>query len=67
MPDFQLRLHPCCASSTINVDPTTYHLMAGSSCIDKLSANMSTTYDIDGDPRPYGTVSDCGADEYTGP
>jgi hypothetical protein len=39
--------------------------MAGSSCIDKLT--ISTTYDIDGDVRPHGTLSDCGADEYIGP
>jgi len=52
----------CCGAGPINVDPTSYHLMAGSSCIDKLTS--STTYDIDGDVRPHGTLSDCGADEY---
>ncbi len=57
----------CCGTGPINVDPTTFHLMAGSSCIDQLDAKMSTAYDIDGDPRPHGLLSDCGADEYIGP
>jgi hypothetical protein len=57
----------CCGNGPVSVDPTSFHLIAGSSCIDKIPASMSTTYDIDGDPRPYGTLSDCGADEYTGP
>jgi len=44
-----------------------YHLTATSPCKDQLPANMSTAYDIDGNPRPYNTLSDCGADEYVVP
>ena len=64
---FMCSVASCCGSGPTGIDPTSYHLMTGSSCIDKLPANMSTAYDIDGDPRPYGMLSDCGADEYTGP
>lgn len=58
---------PCCGTGPINVDPTTFHLMAGSSCIDRLTTNMSTPYDYDGTPRPINTLSDCGAFEYAPP
>ena len=58
-------LSPCCGSTNLNIDPATYHLTAGSSCIGKVAAGMSTPYDIDGQARPLTTVSDCGADEYT--
>ena len=57
----------CCGADPVNLDPQTYHLRAGSSCIDKLSASVSTAYDIDGDKRPSGALSDCGADEYVAP
>ena len=57
-------LSPCCGAGNLNIDPATYHLMAGSSCIGKVAPGMSTAYDIDGQPRPLTTVSDCGADEY---
>jgi hypothetical protein len=60
-----------CNSSTATAcctgDPmlnASYHLTAGSPCIDKLPAAMSTPDDLDGDPRPLGAMSDCGADEY---
>jgi hypothetical protein len=58
---------PCCGTGPIGVDPTNFHLTAGSSCIDRLAANRSTPYDFDGTPRPFGSMSDCGAFEYTGP
>ncbi len=41
-----------------------YHLTSGSMCIDKVPANMSLPLDIDGNARPQGTASDCGADEF---
>jgi hypothetical protein len=55
----------CCSG-----DPgltTTYRLTATSVCKDQLAANMSTAYDIDGNPRPSNTLSDCGADEFVDP
>ena len=58
---------PCCDGVGPAFDNVPYHLSATSPCMDRLTANMSTAYDIDGDPRPYGTLGDCGADEYTGP
>lgn len=57
----------CCGTGSVSVDPATYHLMAGSSCIDRLTADMSTAYDFDGTPRPSGSMSDCGAFEYVAP
>lgn len=44
-----------------------YHLMAGSPCIDQLTPDPMITHDIDGDPRPIGLKSDCGADEFRAP
>jgi hypothetical protein len=58
-------LAPCCGAANLNIDPATYHLTAGSSCIGKVAAGISTPYDLDGQARPLTTVSDCGADEYT--
>ncbi|HET6148061.1 MAG TPA: choice-of-anchor Q domain-containing protein, partial [Polyangia bacterium] len=49
------------------VDPmldSTYHLISGSPCINKLTAGNLTSYDFEGDPRPLGGASDCGADEF---
>jgi hypothetical protein len=55
----------CCATPDPGLDTTTYHLTAGSSCIDRLTANaMTPATDIDGDPRPTAPGKlDCGADE----
>ena len=57
----------CCGTGPVNVDPASFHLTASSSCIDRLTANMSTAYDLDGTPRPSGSLSDCGAFEYVAP
>jgi hypothetical protein len=57
----------CCGNGPVSVDPTSFHLLAGSSCIDQLPANMSTAYDFEGTPRPSGQLSDCGAFEYVAP
>ncbi|MDX2087887.1 MAG: hypothetical protein SFX73_08555 [Kofleriaceae bacterium] len=57
----------CAATVCCTGDPmldANYRLTAGSPCIDKLPANMSTVDDIDGEPRPKGAASDCGADEF---
>lgn len=55
----------CCRGDAAGLNPTTFRLMAGSPCIDKVQPAMSTLFDIDGDPRPQGNnLSDCGADEF---
>jgi hypothetical protein len=41
-----------------------YHLVATSVCIGQASDASSVGNDIDGQPRPKGAASDCGADEY---
>jgi hypothetical protein len=46
--------------------PDGYHLTVGSAAIDK-GVNASVTNDIDGQPRPYSTTPDLGADEYWPP
>jgi hypothetical protein len=51
----------CCAGDPLL--SLTYRLMSGSPCIDKVPAAMSTPDDIDGEARPKGAASDCGADE----
>lgn len=52
---------PCCTGDPL-LTPT-HRLMPGSPCVDKLAPNMSLLEDIDGDLRPQGAQSDCGADE----
>jgi hypothetical protein len=60
---------PCCgvdSNTQMPLDPKlsdTWRLMSGSPCIDKVATSL-TSYDIDGDPRPSGAASDCGADEF---
>jgi len=41
-----------------------YRLTLNSPCINKLDMSMSTARDIDGQSRPSGQMSDCGADEF---
>ncbi len=53
---------PVCCTGDPLLTPT-YRLMSGSPCIDKVPANMSAPDDIDGEARPKGAASDCGADE----
>jgi hypothetical protein len=61
---------PCCGPGNINLDPSTYYLQAGSSCIDRLDPASAPAVDIAGNPRPQAPVgtampkSDCGADEF---
>jgi hypothetical protein len=60
-------LDACAITTCCSGDPllsSTYHLMAGSPCIDKVDPAMSVSDDYDGDARPQGSLSDCGADEY---
>jgi hypothetical protein len=57
----------CCGAGDPKVDPTTYLLMSGSPCIDKLPATaMSVTTDVQGQARPTPPAGklDCGADEF---
>jgi hypothetical protein len=54
---------PSCCTGDPLLSPT-YRLTQGSPCIDKLPANMSAPDDIDGEARPRGPASDCGADEF---
>jgi hypothetical protein len=63
----------CCGPGDPLLDPTTYHLLAGSPCIDKLDPASAPAVDIDDQPRPQAPAgtsmpkSDCGADEYVPP
>jgi hypothetical protein len=54
---------PVCCTGAAQLDQN-FRLMSGSTCIDKVPANMSLPHDIDGHPRPQGAASDCGADEF---
>lgn len=54
---------PMCCTGDPLLTPA-YRLMGGSPCIDKVPANMSAPDDIDGEARPKGVASDCGADEF---
>jgi hypothetical protein len=56
----------CCTGDPM-LTPAFRFSAAASPCKDKLTAIMSTAYDIDGDRRPSGALSDCGADEYVAP
>jgi len=56
----------CCSETSPGLT-SDYHLAPGSACIDQLDKAASTPDDIDGQSRPYGSMSDCGADEYYGP
>ena len=53
----------CCVPPATDFT-TDYHLVATSVCIDQASDTSSVGNDIDGQPRPKGAASDCGADEY---
>jgi hypothetical protein len=62
-PDISLcALTPCCSGNPA-LTPD-YHLTSGSACIDQIDPTMSATHDIDGQTRPRGPMSDCGADEF---
>lgn len=54
---------PCCGGGTVTLT-STYHLPASSPCADRLDPAMSVPDDVDGQARPVGALSDCGADEY---
>ena len=62
---------PCCVDgNNARINPgfdtiNPYHLTASSPCRGKVPATFSPPpFDIDGQPRPVGAMSDCGADEY---
>jgi hypothetical protein len=52
-----------CCSAGNPLLTSTYRLMSGSPCVDKIDMAMSVRDDIDGEPRPTNAKSDCGADE----
>jgi hypothetical protein len=57
---------PCCS----NLDPMltdTYLLTGSSPCLDKVSDAATVGHDFEGQLRPNGPLSDCGADEYYRP
>jgi hypothetical protein len=54
----------CCSGAQSPMLTPDGHLMSTSPCIDQLTPDPDVTSDIDGDPRPYNKLSDCGADEY---
>lgn len=44
-----------------------YHISGDSPCINAGTSEGASTHDIDGDPRPYGSGYDMGADEFIPP
>ena len=52
-------------ADALEVQPS-YHLAAGSPCIDRGVTGDVPDRDIDGDPRPIGPAPDAGADEVVG-
>jgi hypothetical protein len=54
----------CCGAGLDPMLTPDYHLMSGSPCINQLQPDPDVPDDIDGQRRPYGMRSDCGADEY---
>jgi hypothetical protein len=60
------------SAGVLDVDPVSgpaalladYHLAPASGAIDHATGSSWVTRDVDGDPRPIGTASDVGADEY---
>jgi len=57
------------AAASWFVNPTSgdLHLQSGTAAIDQVSAPTEVINDIDSDPRPIGSASDVGADEYGDP
>jgi hypothetical protein len=61
-------LNPGNASNNLqanpDIDPATFHLMAGSPCIDTGTATEAPAKDFDGQTRPRGAGYDIGPDEF---
>jgi hypothetical protein len=62
-----LEVSLCTVSSCCSGDPmlsVDYRLTLNSPCINRIDMSMATARDIDGQSRPRGQMSDCGADEF---